>query len=128
TFSPAMEHRIRQCLAADQYDLVIASQIDTALYSRCFHHVPALFEEVEVGVLYERYAHAASPWAQFRQGLTWAKHRRYLRTLLEQFRLCTVVSERERQLVSQAIASSRVPEVIPNGVDVASYADVHEKV
>jgi polysaccharide biosynthesis protein PslH len=127
-YSAQMEALIRQTLAARQYDVVIASQINLAFYRYCFSHLPAIFEEVEVGSMYEQYAHAPSPWQRLRYGLTWIKHRQYLSSLLRQYDLCTVASERERQLLTQAITRDGRIEVIPNGVDLASYADVHEEV
>jgi glycosyltransferase involved in cell wall biosynthesis len=62
-----------------------------------------------------------------RYGLTWGKHRRYLVSLLRNFRTCTVVSERERQLLVQAVPGYRATEVIPNCVDLASYAGIQEE-
>lgn len=126
TFSPEMKQCLVQTLAAKHYDLVIASQIDMAVYSEYFDHLPALFEEVEVGVLYEKFTQATSTKSRLRNGLTWAKHRRYLNTILENFQVCTVVSNKEQQLLSDAVNGSSSIEVIPNCVDRASYDDVQE--
>jgi len=126
TFSPEMKQRIEQTLAARDYDLVIASELGAAGYGPYFQGLAALFEEVEVGVLYERFAHASSAWSRFRHGLTWAKQRRYLARLLRYFRACTVASEAERQLVSRAAPAYKSIEVIPNCINLADYKDVHE--
>jgi glycosyltransferase involved in cell wall biosynthesis len=126
TFSPQMVQTIEDALRTNDFDVVIASQIDAAHhYSRAFRHIPALFEEAEVSVLYEQYAQAASPWHRFRYGLTWNKHRRHLASVLKQFQLCTVVSEQERQLVSPLAAPDCAVDLIPNCVDVESYAPFH---
>ena len=121
TFSPAMAAEISNLLTAEPIEAVIASQIDMAVYSRYFRHLPALFEEVEVGVIYEAYAHADSRWSRVRNGLTWAKYQRYLSTLLQDFQACTVVSGRERQILAQIVAGYPAIEIVPNGVDLASY-------
>ena len=126
TFSLEMAQRIDQTLLAKDYDLVIASQIDMAVYSPYFRRLPALFEELEMGVLYERFARATSPWSRFRSGLTWIKHRHYLISILKNFQVCTVVSSRERKLLSQTVPDYRSIEVIPNCVDLASYGAIHE--
>lgn len=42
-----------------------------------FCGLPALFEEVELTVLYERFAQANTLWSRLRKGLTKAKHRGY---------------------------------------------------
>lgn len=126
TFSPEMEQEIRQTLTRQNYDLVIASQGTLAGYARSFRGTAALLEEVEVGVPYERFAHAASAWLRFRHGLTWFKQRRYLAGLLRYYGTCTVVSERERQLLLQAIPAYRNVEVIPNCINLADYEAIHE--
>lgn len=126
TFSPQMVDAIEDALRRNNFDLVIASQIDAAHhYSRAFRHIPALFEEAEVSVLYEQYARSDSPWRRFRYGLTWSKHRQHLASVLRQFQRCTVVSEQERQLVSALTVPGCAVDVIPNCVDVKSCAPFH---
>lgn len=134
TFSAEMQECIQQTLAHNAYDLVIASQIDMAAYGPFLGSVPAIFEEAEVGTLYEQHANASTLQQRVRYGLTWRKHRRYLQSLLAHFGACTVVSAAERELLERALgseqgqAASGVQKgaaeiaVIPNGVDVASYA------
>lgn len=126
TFSAEMKQCIERTLSVGDYDVVIASQTTMAGYSLCFRGLPAVFEEAEVGVLYEQFTHAISSWRRFRYGLTWAKHRRYLARLLRCFSACTVVSERERRLVSCAVPGYQAIEVISNCVNLADYRDVHE--
>ncbi|MEZ4661160.1 MAG: glycosyltransferase, partial [Caldilineaceae bacterium] len=127
TYSPAMQAQIQNAMAENAYDLVIASQIDMAVYGHCFGNVPAIFEEAEVGTLYEQYVNAPS-WAQrLRFGLTWRKHRRYLQSLMPHYAACTVVSAPEQKILHDALGEQMAdagPEivVIPNGVDAASYA------
>lgn len=125
TFSPEMEARVEQCVAGGQVDAVIASQIDTAAYAPAFAHLPALFEEVEVGVLYEQFTQAPSLWNRIRYGLTWAKHRRYLSRLLQRFEACTVVSERERTLLQEVAPGIEQVELIPNCINLDDYGHVH---
>jgi glycosyltransferase involved in cell wall biosynthesis len=124
TFSPEMARCIRETLSLEKYDLVIASQLGTAIYSSSFGDTPALLEEAELGVLYEKYANAASPAAKVRNGLTWIKHRRYVAELLPDFRVCTVVSEQERGLLSQVAPKYQSVEVIPNFINLDEYDHV----
>ena len=126
TFSLEMERCIEQTLSTRDYNLVIASEFATASYGRSLRGLPALFEDPELGVLYEQFAHATSAWRRFRYGLTWVKQRHYLARLLRYFRACTVVSEQERRLLSLAVPSYQSIEVIPNCINVADYNDVHE--
>ncbi len=127
TFSPEMARRIETILATESIALIIASQIDMAMYSPYFQGIPAIFEELEVGVLVEQFTRATSLLTRLRYGLTWAKHRRYVRTLLHRFAACTVVSNQERQLLIKTVGDICPITVIPNGVDLASYGTVHEK-
>jgi glycosyltransferase involved in cell wall biosynthesis len=126
TFSPEMAEHVREILSARSHDLVIASQLGTACYSRYFRGVPALFDEVEITVPYEKFVRATSFRRRVRGGFTWAKHRRYLAGLLGDFQACTVVSAKEQQLLSRAVPSYESIEVIPNFVDLADYAGVRE--
>lgn len=125
TFSPEMEAQIERYVSGGAVDAVVASQIDMAAYVGAFGRVPALFEEVEVGVLYEQSAHASSLQDWVRYGLTWIKHRRFLASLLRRFAACTVVSDRERQLLQEVAPDFEQVELIPNCIHLDDYAHVH---
>jgi polysaccharide biosynthesis protein PslH len=85
TSSPVFANLIRETIASKPFDLVLASQIDTAMYRNEFRAIPAIFEEVEAAILYERFVLAESWHRRLRAGLTWLKHRRYLASLLSRF-------------------------------------------
>jgi glycosyltransferase involved in cell wall biosynthesis len=125
THSAEMERFLSHTLAERRYDLVIASQLGTAMYAPQFLTVPALFEEAEVGFLYQQYAGARSALPRLRYGMTWQKHRRYIGRLLRSFRACTVVSEQERILLRKCAPRYNQSEVIPNCVSVSSYEPFH---
>lgn len=125
TFSPEMEAQLEQHVAGGDVDAVIASQIDMAAYAAAFDDLPALFEEVEVGVLYEQFAHASSLRERIRYGMTWAKHRRFLARLLRRFEACTVVSDRERRLLQQIAPGFDQIELVPNCINLDDYSNVH---
>jgi glycosyltransferase involved in cell wall biosynthesis len=127
THSPEMAARIAAAVAAPPgFDVIVASQTSMAAYAPWFGSVPALFEEVELAPWSGQFRHAPSLVTRVRFGLTWTKHRRYLASLLPRFRACTVVSEEERRLLTEAAPAYRPVEVIPNCVDLVSYADVRE--
>jgi glycosyltransferase involved in cell wall biosynthesis len=121
TFSPAMAGAITAELAAGHYDAVVASQLSCAVYQPRFGSVPALFEEVELGWLDAAPADA-TPLARWRFRLMRAKYRRYLRRLLPRFRACTVVSERERELLAGVVGDAVPIHVVPNAVAADEYA------
>jgi glycosyltransferase involved in cell wall biosynthesis len=132
TFSPEMKSCIEAVLAHGRTDLIIASQIDMAAYAAAsaaagaatVGRIPALFEEAEVGTLYEQFSLAHSLKDKARFGLTWAKHRRYLRQTLGRFQLCTVVSGQEKELLATAVSPHTPIEIIPNCINLDDYADV----
>lgn len=124
TFSPELKAKIEQILASQHIDLIIASQIDMAAYIDSFQGKPTIFEEIEATVLYEMFTKAASPVDKLRRGLTWIKYRQYLTGLVKRCRICTVVSEEERQLVRRVTGASTYVEVVPNGVNLSEYSDV----
>jgi glycosyltransferase involved in cell wall biosynthesis len=112
--SPEIAALIRREIGEPGCDLVVASQLATATYAPYFAGPPALFEEVELGALHGQLG-AQPGW---RTRLMWAKQRRYLRRLLCRFDACTVVSERERELLVDAVGTPPPLHVIPNGVAV----------
>jgi glycosyltransferase involved in cell wall biosynthesis len=124
TFSPEMARTIQDLQKQGDFDLFIASQVGTAVYRRFFDHIPAIFEELEMGVLYEKFTRADSTFQQFRHGLTWSKHRRYIARLIKSFNACTVASEQERLLLSNIAPGYKSIEVIPNCINLADYDNV----
>ncbi len=120
-FAPEMAERIERTLANGKHDVVIASQIDMAAYYKHFAGTPALFEELELGVMRSRAAEG-SLVRRLRGRLTWAKYRRHLARLLRHFAACTVVSEQERQLALRSVPGFDRFTVVTNGVDAAAAA------
>ena len=121
TFSPEMAQAITDALHAQHYDLIIASQLQMAAYYPYFQNIPALFEEIEIGLFHDQ-AFSSDGKVRLRQSLTWFKLRMYLSQLLNFFQACTVVSERERQLLLQNISKFNNPvEVIPNCLNMDEY-------
>lgn len=124
TYSVPMAQAITQALATRSFDLVIASQLATAGYVHEFAGMPALFEEVEVGLMMELYRQAGSISERVRKRLTWFKHRRYVAQVLRRFQAATVVSAREQQLVRAAVPGYEPLAVLPNGVALADNATI----
>jgi glycosyltransferase involved in cell wall biosynthesis len=126
-YVPEMEQAIRKEVSSGSYDLVIASQFYMADYLEGFARIPAIFEEAEVGVFTDA-AEQADHWLrQTRNKLTLYKLRSYFRTLLPNFSFSTVVSETEKKYLANLVPNYQSIEVIPNGVNLASYENVQEK-
>jgi len=118
TYSREMEALIRDAVAKTRYDLVIASQLTMASYFHCFQGIPSIFEEAELGAYWPYQTRETLAWTAIQRRFTWAKHRRFMARLLENFRICTVASEVERKLLTAAAPAFRSVHVIPNCVDL----------
>lgn len=126
TYSHEMAKRIQETVALQKPDLVIASALGTAIYRQIFKLTPALFEEVEIGLLYGRYINAKSLIGRLRNGLTWMKHRRYLINLVRSYQACTVVSDVEGQLLRKLDPGNTLVEIIPNCINIEDYREIEE--
>lgn len=127
THSDGMQALIRDAVATTQFDLVIASQLSMAAYHRSFAGIPAIFEEVELGIYRPEDGASDSRWDRLRREVTWSKHRRYLGQLLPRFALCTVASEIERRLVLDAVVSAPPVHVVPNSVSGIDAVEAEKK-
>jgi glycosyltransferase involved in cell wall biosynthesis len=124
TFSPEIAQAITEFLSEQQYDLVIASQLQMAAYYPYFQNVSAIFEELEIGLFHDQ-AFSTNGNIRFRQALTWFKLRRYLSRLLDSFQACTVASAQEQQLVGRSFPRYKNPiEVIPNCLNAGEYKNI----
>ena len=122
TFSPEMVGKITQLLNTQKYDLVIASQLSMAAYRPYFKNIPAIFEEVEIGLSYGETFQNPDLKKRLRHAFTWFKLRIYLSRLLRSFEACTVVSEQECQLLLRNFSKNiRAIEVIPNCIQISAY-------
>jgi glycosyltransferase involved in cell wall biosynthesis len=121
-----MVQQISRTIYSWEPDLVIASQDSTACYRNVFKNIPALFEEVEVGLFYDRYNNAKTLYDRVRNGLTWIKHRRYLVNLLHNFQACTVVSDIEKQLLLKICPHNSMTEIIPNCINLSEYESIEK--
>lgn len=125
TFSSEMADTIRQLMVENKFDLVIASQLSMAAYRLYYKNVPALFEEVEIGLIYGESNATIGFKKRIRSFLTWVKLRLYLSGLLSSFQACTVASEQEQQLITRNFSKFiDVVEVIPNCVHMSEYDNV----
>lgn len=125
TYSIEMDTLIRATLQKRKFDLVIASQLDMASYFPSFQGVPALFEEMELGSLYEEVLRATNISKRIRAQLSWLKLTQYISRLLRNFDGATVVSETELCIVTQNFPRyQNKVEVLPNGVDLRNYQNI----
>jgi glycosyltransferase involved in cell wall biosynthesis len=118
TYQEDMATLIRRVVEGAHFDLVIASQLSMAAYHRCFKGIPAIFEELELGMYRPSSGNLKIDRSTILQELSWQKHRRFITRLLRNFVACTVVSEAERKLLYEVAPDYHAVQVIPNSVDV----------
>lgn len=121
TYSREMQQLVKDAARRKQFDLIIASELDPALYALALTGTPKILDELQVTVLYEHFAKENQLFSKLRNWLTWLKFSRYVSYLLGHFDGCTVASEQERCYVSRLTSDGSSIQVIPNGVDVAFY-------
>ena len=125
TYSPQMESLIRFTLKQQRFDLVIASQLSMAAYYPSFQEVPALFDEIELGLYYEQAFNRAYSLKGIMSQLSWFKLQKYLLRLLNRFHSYTVVSENERRLfIKNFHGHENKVEILPNCIDLRDYQDL----
>lgn len=123
TYSSAMQGVVDERLSHGEIDLLFACQFSTAFYVRSNAPVPAIFDELELGIFHDAYANAngAEKW---RRGLTWWKMARYVKAMGPRFASVTVVSERERQLATEIGIPDHQLAILPNAIDTTHYQGV----
>ena len=127
TFSQDMAQAISDYLGEGSFDLVIASQLQMAAYYPYFKNIPAIFEELEIGLFHDQ-AFSSDGKMRFRHALTWFKLRIYLSQLLDAFQVCTVTSQQEKTLIERNFPKQdRRIEVVPNCINMSEYEGVKVK-
>lgn len=124
TFSADMASLIGDTAARRRFDLVVASQLSMASYHASFKGIPAIFEEIELGVFHDQAA-TSRGLKHLRHALTWYKIKGYFSRLIQSFQACTVASVRERELFVRSFpAHSRKVEVVPNCLSLEEYQGI----
>jgi len=119
TYHPEMEALVKEIDSHNDFDIVVASAIDTALYA-LLPNLPRVLEELEVAVIHDQFVRQRHLTSRARYALTWWKLSRFLAQLLREFDGCTVVSEQELDLITSIVPDYDALAILPNGVDLVS--------
>jgi glycosyltransferase involved in cell wall biosynthesis len=122
-FMPEMNERIQEEINRGNHDVIIASQMYMAAYLDGQRNIPAIFEEVEIGVFEDAVTSSSSTLSKFRHQLTLTKMGAYYKKLFPHYAACTVVSKLEKERLSKLIPGYQHIEIIPNGVDLGHYRE-----
>lgn len=118
TYSAEMAERVQRTCARGDHAVVVASQLTGASYHAGFAGLPAVFDEVELGVYRDHVRRATQLTSRGRHALTWMKLRTYLGRVLRDIDACTVVSTEEATLLRRVVPSAPPIEIVPNGTSV----------
>ena len=124
-YTPEMNDRIQEEIDHGSHDVIVASQMYMAAYLDRPGTIPAIFEEVEIGVFEDAVTSSTTPINRFRHQLTLTKMGAYYQSLFPHYAACTVVSEMEKKRLEEMVPGYQRIEVIPNGVDLDSYLGLH---
>jgi glycosyltransferase involved in cell wall biosynthesis len=113
-----MANQLKCSLIQERPELLIASQMDTAIYGGHRWNIPGIFDEVELGLVSQNWSTYNSSFTKLRKRLNWTKEKAYTRRLIKQYDACTVVSDRERELLTEVVNGNVPVHVVPNGVDL----------
>jgi polysaccharide biosynthesis protein PslH len=123
--SPELAELAIQAQQRHRPDLIVASELDMLPYALAQHNAPILLDDLEVAVYRDALGPHHPVRSRLRAALTWYKLGAYLRRALPRVAACTVVSEQEREYVRLIAPGYTRVSVVPNAVDVATYAGTY---
>ncbi|NJN94930.1 MAG: glycosyltransferase [Anaerolineales bacterium] len=127
TYNSDMASLVTDAVRNEPFDLVIASEIDSAPYALLAGPMPKLLDELQLATFYDQFYGQSQPLKKIRYWLTWAKLQNYIAQLASQFSGCTTASNQERDQILAAVRPKCPLQVIPNGVDVEFYVHKQSK-
>ena len=118
TYSRQMAKQLNRSIKQETPDLIIASEINTAIYGGNKLGIPCIYEDLELGLISQHWSRSRNPIIELRGRLSRIKIQSYTMKLVKQYDVCTVVSQKEKALLSQIININASIHVVPNGVDL----------
>lgn len=118
TYSREMKSLCDQITKEITPDVIISSEFGTSRYVNGSDEIYRIFEDIEIGRIWEERIKASSRMKQWRRNLTWIKARHYIGRKLNHFDACTVVSDREKTILKEIAPDFHEIHLIPNGVDL----------
>jgi len=118
TFSGDMKTLVKEENQRNNFDAVVASEIDSAPYALLVKQTPRVLEDVELAVIYEQYYSQQSLLLKARYWLTWCKLSSFASQMLKKFKGSTVVSKQEYDLVMKLNQNFNGLAIVPNGIDL----------
>ena len=118
TYNLGMEECITDAINQNDYDVVIASQIDMLPYVEKINGPTKILEELELAPFSERVAKEGSVLEKLRRRIAWGKLTHYIKLGTKDISGVTVVSNKEKAIVDEVLLQSTDVCVVPNTVDI----------
>lgn len=118
SFSSEFDTIVKRLSSQNQFDAVIASQVDMPIYAGGLKGVAKILEEVEISIFEEQVRRTTHPLKKLRKQLMWSKWSNYMHDVMREFDHVTVVSAPEIEPLRHIIPDYDRVSVIPNGADL----------
>jgi len=126
-YDQSMQKRIDSMIAQNEYEVILASQLDLLSYTEKIKNGKKILEELELTPFYEQIVREKTALGKLRRRLAWRKLTNYIKVATKNFSGITVVSEKEKDLVARVTGCSIPIQVVHNTVDLEAnfeYEDV----
>jgi polysaccharide biosynthesis protein PslH len=124
TYRKEYSETVQEACRKTRYDLVVASQVDMTPYTKDVRGAKVLIDEIELTIYQEERQKQVDFLRGMRVNLTWWKHTRYVKSVIQRADGLSVVSEKEKGIISQLNHSDCQIQVIPNGIEMDFYHGV----
>jgi polysaccharide biosynthesis protein PslH len=121
TYRKEFRDNVQAACQKTSYDLVVASQVDMTPYTKEVGKAKVLIDEIELTIYQEERKKQTDFMRRMRANLTWWKHFRYVKSVIQRVDGLSVVSENEKENLSQINHSNCHIWVIPNGIEMDFY-------
>ena len=121
TYRKEFRDAVQAACRKTSYDLVAASQVDMTPYTKDVGRTKVLIDEIELTIYQEERKKQTDFLRRMRANLTWWKHSRFVDSVIQRADGLSVVSEKERGIISQINHSNCKIQVIPNGIEMDFY-------
>jgi len=123
THDQSMQQCIENAITKNDYEVVIASQLDILPYTEKIKCCNKILEELELTPFHEQIAREKSVFGKLRRKTAWKKLANYIGAATKDFAGITVVSEKEQRIVAKVVNQSIEVKVVPNTIDLdANFA------
>jgi glycosyltransferase involved in cell wall biosynthesis len=124
TYNPTVTALLERRIAARECDVVICGELAAYYGLIAARRLPVFIDELDPSRFIDAIRDAATTRRRIRATLTWWKHRRFMRRLLDACAGCFVASEREAALLRTIAPHAEHIALVRNGVTLTKPPDI----